>query len=135
MNQLRKIYFLIWMILSIVLLIGFTNTNLPIDKEDQKKLEKAKKLNQEAQELYDKANVLFSEIADLDISNPKNEKKVNSLKEKALDHQINALELQKEANYLEYNVFNRIKPELKSNYIKTHDLPSMIQLLEESANE
>ncbi len=135
MSKLRKYYLLIWMILSIILLMGFTNIDLPFDKEDQKKLEKAQKLNVEAQELYDKANVLYSEIADLDISNPKNEKKANSLKIKALDYQIKALELQKEANYLEYNVLNRIKPEIKSNYQKSQKIPLKVNLMEESADE
>lgn len=123
------------MILSILLLMGFTNADLPIDKEDQKKLEKAQDLNIEAQKFYDKANLLYSEIADFDISNPKNEKKANSLKVKALDYQIKALELQKEANYLEYNVFNSIKPELKSNYQKSQEIPLKVNLLEESADE
>lgn len=135
MSILRENYLLILIILSIVLLMGFTNADLPVDKEDQKKLEKAQKLNIEAQEFYNKANIIYSEIADLDISNPKNEKKANSLKEKALDHQINALELQKEANYLEYNVLNSIKPELKSNYKKSHEIPLKINLMEESADE
>lgn len=135
MSKLRKKYLIIWIILSIVLLMGFTNTDLPFDKEDQKKLEKAQSLNIEAQEIYDKADLLYSEIADLDISNPKNEKKANSLKEKALDYQIKALELQKEANYLEYNVLNSIKPELKSNYQKSQKIPLKVNLLEESADE
>ncbi|MCK5633395.1 hypothetical protein KAH94_06575, partial [bacterium] len=42
---------------------------------------------------------------------------------------------QKEANYLEYNVLNKIKPELKSNYKKANEIPLKINLLEESADE
>ncbi|MCK5168732.1 MAG: hypothetical protein KAQ75_02545 [Bacteroidales bacterium] len=135
MRRLKKNYFIILMIASVILLMGFTYQDLPIDKEDQKKLESAQKLNIEAQELNDKANLLYSEIADYDVSNPKNDKKIESLKNKALDIQLNALELQKEANFLEYSVYKKIIPGLKQDYIKTNEIPLKAKLLAESADE
>ncbi len=135
MSQLRVNYKFTLVILSIFLLMGFTMIDVPIDKEGQKKLEKAQKLNHDAQKLFDKANLLYSELAGLDISITKEEKKARNLKEKALDYQIDALEMQKEANFLEYKVFSKIIPELKLDYKKAKEIPAKVQLLEENTAE
>ena len=115
--------------------MGFTNQDLPIDKEDQKKLEKAQKLNYEAQGLYDKANSLYSEIAEYETTDSENIRKIEKLKEKALDNQLSALELQKEANFFEYNVYKKVIPELKSQFSVQNSIPLEAKLLEEQANE
>ena len=136
MDQLRKRFiFIIWMILSLFLLMGFTDKDLPVDKEDQKKLEKAQKLNYEAQGLNDKANSLYSEIAEYETLDSEDIKKIEKLKEKALDNQLSALELQKEANFLEYNVYKKVIPELKSQFSVQNSIPLEAKLLEEQANE
>ena len=135
MNLLNKRGFVVLMILSIFLLMGFKDNHSPVDKENQKKLEKAQKFNSEAQELNDKANSLYSEIAAYDISNPKSRKKAENLKSKALDNQLNALELQKEANFLEYSVYKKIIPGLKQDYKKINEIPLTAQMLEEKSNE
>lgn len=131
-----KINYLVALVISsCILLMGFTYNELPIEKEDQKKLEKAQKLNSEAQELNDKANSLYSEIANIDTSDPKSDKKAENLKIKALDFQLDALELQKEANFLEYNVFKKIQPGLKQNFQKNNEVSLTMKLLEERSVE
>ncbi|MBU8891964.1 MAG: hypothetical protein KOO66_04245 [Bacteroidales bacterium] len=134
MNQARKRYLIIWMISSIFLLMGFTK-DLPFDKEDQKKLEKAQKLNQEAQKLIDKANSLYSEIAEYDASNPKNANKTEKLKDEAVDCQLSAVELQKEANFIEFNVLKNVIPELKTKFLVNNEIPLELKLMEEQAEE
>lgn len=125
---------IIWMILSIFLLMGFTN-DIPFNKEDQKKLEKAQKLNQEAQKLNDKANSLYSEIADYDISDQVSSEKVEDIKNKALDYQLEALELQKEANFIEYSVLKNIIPELKTKFLVNNEILLELKLMEEQIEE
>ncbi len=135
MDQPKKYYFIIWIISSVFLLMGFTNQDFPDDKEDQKKLEKAQKLNYEAQEQNDKANSLYSEIAEYETTDSENTKKFKKLKEKAIDNQLSAFKLQKEANFLEYNVYKKIIPELKSKFSIQNSIPPEVKLLEEQAGE
>ncbi len=134
MNQATKRYMIIWFIASIFLLMGFTN-DIPFDKEDQKKLEKAQELNQEAQKLIDKANLLYSELAQYDVSDSKNDKKTEGLKNKALDYQLKAVELQKEANFIEYGVLKKVIPVLKSKFLVQNEIPSELELIEEQIEE
>ncbi|MEE4197977.1 MAG: SPOR domain-containing protein [Bacteroidales bacterium] len=75
--------------------------------EDKTSLEEAKTLNQSAQELLNEANGLFSEIAILENNATKNSKKISRLNNKAIDLQLKALEQQKEANILTYQVYRK----------------------------
>ncbi len=134
MNQATKRFMIFWMITSIFLLMGFTE-DLPFDKDDQKKLEKAQKLNLEAQKLNDKANSLYSEIAEYDVSDPKNNKKIEGLKNNALDYQLKALEMQKEANFIEYSVLKKVIPELKTKFLGHNEIPLELKLMEEQIEE
>ena len=135
MIQLQKTYIIPLIILSIFLLMGFTYSNTPFNNDDQKKLEKAQALNQEAQKLIDKANSLYSEIAAFDDSDSQNTEKIEKLKNKALDYQINALELQKEANFIEYNVLIKNITNLKEKYSLNTEIPIELKLKEEQSGE
>jgi len=90
-----------------IMLVGNYAYSQPIDTIDKNSLEEAKALNQSAQELLDKANELFSEMATLKKDVKKNSKKTERLNDKALDYTEQALEKQKEANIITYKVYNK----------------------------
>ena len=130
MNRLNKnITLIAWAILSIVLLSGFSSRDLPLNDDDQKKLDKAHKLKQEAQKYMDKANALYSEVA----SDDENEKKAERLKDKALDYQLKVADLQSEANLLKYEVYKHVIGQLKVSSSKNKAINTEIELLRESA--
>ena len=129
MKLLRLIFYIL--ILSVIL-ESFVFQDFPLKKEDQETIAKAQELNQSAQEYLDKANEIYSEIAELSSSN---DKKSEKLKGKALDNQIKALELQKEANILEYGVYKKIISELKAGNINNKSLNLELNLLIEQADE
>ncbi|HAN19094.1 MAG: hypothetical protein A2X13_02635 [Bacteroidetes bacterium GWC2_33_15] len=135
MSEIRKKYIEFLVVLSIFVTMGFTFQIPPKDNDDQKKLEKVKEINQEAQKLNDEANSLYSEIAEYDDSDPKNTEIIEKLKNKALKFQLEALELQKEANFIEYNVLNNNLAELKSKYSINNDIPIELKIQEEQAGE
>ena len=129
MKLLRFIFYIL--ILSVIL-ESFVFQDFPLNKEDQETIAKAQELNQSAQEYLDKANEIYSEIAEL---NSSDDKKGEKLKGKALDNQIKALELQKEANMLEYDVYKKIISELKTGNINNKSLNLELNLLTEQADE
>jgi hypothetical protein len=96
--------------LFVFLIIIYGGNNVycqPINDKDKILLEEAKNLNQSAQELLDKANALFSEIAILEKNPTKQSKKIAKRNDKAIDYQIKAFEQQKEANIITYQIYNK----------------------------
>lgn len=129
-----KLYQVLMVIVVVIPLFGFSNNDLPLSKDDQKNLEKSINLNKDAQKLLDKSNALYSEIAELD-SKGSSDDKVNKLKDKALNYQLEALEIQKEANFLEYKVLSGVMPEIKASYSAKNTIPIELNLIEEEAKE
>jgi hypothetical protein len=130
MNQLnRNITLIAWAILYAVLLAGFSSRDLPLNDVDQKKLDKARKLKQDAQKYMDKANALYSEVA----SDTENEKKAERLKDKALDYQLKVVALQNEANLLKYEVYKHVIAQLKTSTATSKAINTETKLLRESA--
>lgn len=115
-----------------VLLLSFVIPDSPFNKEDKETIAKAEKLNQSAQEYIDKANGIYSEIAEL---NSPDNKKSTKLYDKAFDNQLKALDLQKEANILEYSVYKKIISELKTNTQGNKSLNIELNLKAEKADE
>lgn len=112
MNQLnRNIVLIASALISAVLLSGFSARDLPLNDVDQKKLDKARKLKQDAQKYMDKANALYSEVA----SDAENTKKAEKLKDKALDYQLKVVALQNEANLLKYEVYKHVIGQLRAS--------------------
>ncbi|MDA3780779.1 MAG: hypothetical protein PF487_11260, partial [Bacteroidales bacterium] len=153
--QITLLYQLLIMIIlkkictvSIILLISFYNlySALPqvqknnISDENRENLEKVEELNSEAKEIDKEAEEYYKKIEIVDPEgeaafDSKIEKKVNKLKNKAFDKQIEALELKNEANKLEYQVYKN----LILNYLNTVEPNSNkaldLKLLEEQAKE
>ncbi|MEA3316545.1 MAG: hypothetical protein U9R54_01145 [Bacteroidota bacterium] len=111
-----------------------------LSDENKEKLEKVKELNSEAKQLNAKAEEYYKEIETVDPAGEaafdrKIEKKVNKLKDKAYDKQIDAFELQEEANKYQYEVYK----ELVLNFLNTlapNDNTALdIKLFEEQAKE
>ncbi len=136
MDFLKKGNFrILYLLLSVIISTGFTDIDLPLEKEDQKKLEKALKLNQEAQGFLDKANAIYSTLAQYDKSDGSNSKKIGKLEKDAIELQLKALELQGEANWLERSVYKKVIPLLKSDYSKNNKITVEFSLLEEKIEE
>ena len=135
MDFLKKGSFrILYILLSVIIFTGFTDKDLPLEKEDQKKLEKALKLNQEAQGFLDKANALYSTLAQYDKSDESNSKKIGKIEKDAIEFQLKALKLQGEANWLERSVYKKIIPLLKSDY-SNNNITVELSLLEERIEE
>ena len=136
MDFLKKGNFrILYLLLSVIISTGFTDIDLPLEKEDQKKLEKALKLNQEAQGFLDKANALYSTLAQYDKSDESNLKRIGKLEKDAIEFQLKALKLQGEANWLERNVYKKVIPLLRSDYSKNNNITVELSLLEERIEE
>ncbi len=131
----RRSFRILYILLSVLVFTGFTDKDLPLEKEDKKKLEKALKLNQEAQEINDKANAVYSELAQFDKSDESNFKKIDKLEKEAIDLQLKALNLQGEANWLERSIYKKVIPILKSEFSKNNSVPIEFKLLEERIEE
>ena len=129
-----KSYVAFLIIISSIILLGFSYDDLQLDKEDMKKIEKARKLNQDAQKIIDKANAIYSEIAEQEAGGEDVEK-IAKLKEKAISLQIEALGLQKEANFLEHKILLNILPEYKTQYSANKEVPIELNLIEEEVKE
>ena len=105
-------------------------------KDDTKKLEKARKLNEEADELVLKASEVYQEISELrDENAEKNQKKIDKLTSKALGYQIESLEKQKEANINLYEVYKNQVEDFRKERSGDADFPTEAKLLEEQADE
>lgn len=136
MDFLKKGNFrILYLLLSVIISTGFTDIDLSLEKEDQKKLEKALKLNQEAQGFLDKANAIYSTLAQYDKSDESNSKKIGKLEKDAIELQLKALKLQEEANWLERSVYKKVIPLLKSDYSKNNIITVEFSLLEERIEE
>ena len=134
-------------ITSLVLLVSSFSlySALPQDKtgiseENKQKLEEVKQMNSEADVLNSEADEYYKEIEIVDLGgasafDSKIEKKVKKLKNKAYEKQIEAFEIQKDANKLEYEVYK----DLVLNYLNTanqNDNTTLdLKLFEEHANE
>ncbi|OFX88019.1 MAG: hypothetical protein A2W99_11315 [Bacteroidetes bacterium GWF2_33_16] len=122
-------------VLSLFIFMGFSHNVYSGNGDDQKKIEKIKELNLEAQKLIDKANYLYSEIAGYDDTDPNSSEKIEKLRTKALNYQVDALELQKEANFIEYSLLTKDLADLKLKYSQNNDIPTNLKIQEEQSGE
>jgi|GEM_PF-3563937 len=135
MEQSKKYFLPLCLILLIFLLMGFINGDEPLSKKELKKLEKAKLLNQEAKGLKNRADSLYLKIELFEASSYPDSKKIKKLESRAVDLEIQAVILEEEAYLLENSIYDKSKPHLKLEVVNNNEKVLKLKLLEEIAED
>jgi hypothetical protein len=135
MDQSRKKSFIVLMILSLFLSVAFVKDDPPLNKKDEKKLEKVRSLYHESLDLKQRADSLYSKIELIDASNSQDSRTLKRLENKALDLELKAEMLLEEAYLIENSVYDKSKPHLKLEILRNNERTLKLELLEDIIEE